>query len=93
MTTRKILADDTVYERRNLDNIDTEATITITGDTVNVYHYNKENSSGAAPANLAAMSADDANPFSAGAYKVDPYDFILLKSTGTSVVRSRNIVI
>lgn len=92
MTTRKTLADNTVYERRDLDNTDLQATITITGDDVNIYHYIKESSAGAAPANVTAMQADDGNPFSAGAYSVKSFDYIAVVSTGTSVVKSRNLV-
>jgi hypothetical protein len=92
MATRKTLINNTVYERRDLDNTDLQATITITGDDVNVYHYIKESSAGAAPANVAAMQADDGNPFKAGAYQVKSFDYIAVVSTGTSVVKSRNLV-
>jgi hypothetical protein len=92
MATRKTLANNTVYERRDLDNTDMLATITITGDDVNVYHYIKESSAGSAPANVSEMQADDGNPFKAGAYVVDSFDYIAVVSTGTSTVKSRNLV-
>jgi len=92
MTTRKTLTDSTIYERKDLDGSEAEATITITGNDVNIYHYIKESSAGDPPANVAAMQADDGNPFSAGAYSVKSFDYIAVVSTGTSTVKSRNLI-
>jgi len=91
-TTRGTLADNKPYKRRDLDGLDCDATITVTGDAINIYHSIKADSSSQDPANIGEMQADDANPISAGVYPVKQFDFIAIVSTGTSVVQSRNLI-
>jgi len=93
--TRKQITLDAVYKRRmHLPTNSGNPSFLVTGGTVNVYHYIKSSEGADDPANIAAMVADDANPFSAGAHPITAMaDNIAWETaSGTPIVTTINIV-
>lgn len=95
MATRKQITLDTVYKRRPLvpENV-LLPTFSVSGGTVNVYHFIKEDSATDDPANKTTMVLDDASPFPIGVHLVEgDADNILFESaSGSPVVKTKNVV-
>jgi len=94
--TRKLITLDTVYKRRqHLPSNSGLPAFTVTGGTVNVYHFIKETEAESNPANKTTMVADDANPYAIGAYPIEAMaDNILFESASSSpVVKTINVVV